>query len=58
MVRCMLCFIGVDFLYYWFHRAAHGKMHVNAVVGDKYMVGPLRDPVTWYGINFVGMQIK
>ena len=22
-----LCFIGVDFLYYWFHRAAHGKMH-------------------------------
>ena len=20
-----LCFIGVDFLYYWFHRAAHGK---------------------------------
>ena len=21
-----LCFIGVDFLYYWFHRAAHGKI--------------------------------
>lgn len=20
------CFIGVDFLYYWFHRAAHGKI--------------------------------
>lgn len=19
------CFIGVDFIYYWFHRAAHGK---------------------------------
>ena len=20
------CFLGVDFLYYWFHRAAHGKL--------------------------------
>ena len=20
-----LCFLGVDFGYYWFHRAAHGK---------------------------------
>ena len=31
-----LCFIGVDFLYYWFHRAAHGKIRVNAVVEDKF----------------------
>lgn len=23
-----ICFIGVDFIYYWFHRAAHGKLHV------------------------------
>ena len=21
-----ICFIGVDFIYYWFHRAAHGKL--------------------------------
>lgn len=31
-----LCFVGVDFLYYWFHRAAHGKIRVNTVVGDKF----------------------
>ena len=24
-----LCFIGVDFLFYWFHRAAHGKCHTS-----------------------------
>ena len=24
-----LCFIGVDFLYYWFHRATHGKSQIS-----------------------------
>ena len=35
-----LCFIGVDFLYYWFHRAAHGK---NMVFTSKSIVAIVND---------------
>ena len=40
----------------------HDRVYLNKRAGggglpNRIAIGPLQDPVTWYGINYTGMQI-
>ena len=41
-------------LYTWVER---GTVRVKCLAQEHNTIGPLQDPVTWYGINYAGTQV-